>query len=111
MGHDGQLIAECSAGHKQGGFHAGDFGGQGLQTVDRGVIAIDIIAQFGFEHGIVHRFGGLCYCVAAKIEEIHFFFHIRCLQYLNQRVLTSIILYSQADQEKKLEERNCRANS
>ena len=43
----------------------------GLQAVDRGVLAIDVVAQFGRGHGFAHAGGGLGDGVAAQVDDRH----------------------------------------
>src|SRR6202044_2905986 len=58
MEADGDLIAHSSSGNEDGGLAAEDLGGARFQTIDGGVFAINIIANFGSSHCRPHRGGG-----------------------------------------------------
>jgi len=47
VGEDGELIAEHAGGYEQGRFLAEQVGGQLLQLDDRGVVAVNVVADLG----------------------------------------------------------------
>src|ERR1019366_3958675 len=66
LGADG--IPHGAGGHEQRGGFAGDFGRPLFQAVDRGIFAINVIADFGFEHGAPHGGGGLGNGIDAEVD-------------------------------------------
>ena len=67
-GFDGDEIAHGAGGHEEAGFAAEDFGGAGLQLVDRGILAVDVVADDGFGHGAAHLGRGARDGVAAEVD-------------------------------------------
>jgi len=51
-----ELISESSRGNENGRFLSEDFGGDLFQTVDGGVVAVNVVADFGVRHGRAHLF-------------------------------------------------------
>ena len=66
-----QKVALGATRHKQGGFLARQACGQFLQTIDRWILAIDIIAEFCGKHGSAHLFSRPGDCVATQIDDFH----------------------------------------
>ena len=65
---DGEEVAHATGGDEERGFLFEKFGGALLQAIDGGVLAVDIVADFGFGHGAAHGGSWLCDGVAAKIN-------------------------------------------
>ena len=65
---DGDGVAHGAGGNEERGFLAGDFGGARFQPVDGGVFAVNVVADFGFEHGLAHGGRGFGDGVAAQID-------------------------------------------
>ena len=61
-------IAHGAGGHEEAGFAAEDFGGARLQPVDRGILAVDVVADVGFGHGAPHLRRGPRDRVAAEVD-------------------------------------------
>ena len=55
MQFDGDLVAHGAAGDKECGFAAENGGGTTLQAVDGRVFGVNVVADFGLEHGTPHR--------------------------------------------------------
>src|SRR6185369_13010864 len=68
VGQQGDQVGLRAAWREQGGFVAEDFRGVGLQGVDRWVVAVDVVAHLGGEHGFKHRGAGLGDGVAAQVD-------------------------------------------
>jgi hypothetical protein len=66
---DSEDVAHRARRNEESRFAAEYFRGAGLQAVNGGVFAIDIVADFGFGHGASHRGGGPRNGVAAKIND------------------------------------------
>ncbi|MNN71954.1 hypothetical protein D3C81_1879440 [compost metagenome] len=71
MGHQPQQVAHGAGGHEERGLEAEALGQAGFQAVDRGVLAIDVVAQFGALHGLAHAASGLGDGVAAQVDQAH----------------------------------------
>ena len=65
---DGDLVGHGAAGHEHARLEPEQAGGLGLQGVDAGVFAVDVIADRGLEHGGVHGWGGFGHGVAAQVD-------------------------------------------
>ena len=61
-------ICHGAAGHEKGRFLAEHFGGTVLESVDRWIVAKDVVAKLGFVHGLAHGRGGVCDGVAAQVD-------------------------------------------
>jgi len=68
LGHDASEIAHATGRHEQSRFPAKHFGGSRLQTIDRRIFQINIVADFSFGHCPAHRRRGLGHRVAAQID-------------------------------------------
>ena len=66
---DRDLIAHGSAGHKQRGLAAEDLRRALLQPIDGWVFAINVVANFGLEHGAAHLGRRLGEGVAAQLND------------------------------------------
>ena len=66
---DRDLVAHGSAGHKQRRFTAEDLRRALLQTVDGRVLAVNVVADFGFKHGAAHLGRRLGEGVAAQFND------------------------------------------
>src|SRR5439155_4037444 len=62
------LIRHGPRGYVDGGLLAGRLRAGVLQAVDRGVVAVPVIAHLRFPHGLAHRLGGLGDGVGPKID-------------------------------------------
>ncbi|MNQ82446.1 hypothetical protein D3C85_974970 [compost metagenome] len=71
VGVQRQLVAEVAGRHEQRGFLAEDACGQRFQLAHGGVVAVDVVADHGVEHGLAHGEGGLGYGVAADVKHGH----------------------------------------
>ena len=71
MGEDGGQVAHRAAGDEERGFFARAGRGDFLQTVDGGVFAVHIVADFGFGHGLAHGGRGMGDGIGAEIYEVH----------------------------------------
>ena len=65
----GDAVAHGPRGHEQRGLLADYLRGATLQPVDRGVLAIDVVAYLGLEHGAAHGRGRPRDRVAPQIDE------------------------------------------
>ena len=63
------LVAHGAAGHKQRRLFACYFRGQPLKAVDRGVVTVNIVADWRRSHGLTHRRCGMGDGVAAQIDD------------------------------------------
>ena len=64
-------ISHRAAHDKKGRLLSHPLGGHGLETIDRWILAEDVIAQRGVMHGLPHGLGGKGYGIAAQIDESH----------------------------------------
>ena len=67
---DGDGVAHGAGGNKEAGFFAHNFSGTLFQTVDGGVFAVYVVADFGFGHGAAHRGSGSRDGVAAEVDHV-----------------------------------------
>src|SRR5437899_6171192 len=65
---DGDRVPHGPGGDEEGRLFAGDFGGAGFEAIDGGVFAIDVVADFGFEHSLAHGGRRLGDGIAAQID-------------------------------------------
>jgi hypothetical protein len=68
---DGKKIAHAAGGDEERGFLLENFRGALLKMIDSGVLAIDVIADFGFGHGPTHGGSWFCNGVAAEVNRDH----------------------------------------
>ena len=68
MDPDGDLVRHRPGGDEQGGLFAGDLGRLGLEGVDRGVLAIGVVADFGLGHCTPHPGGRAGQRVASDVD-------------------------------------------
>jgi hypothetical protein len=57
-----------AGGHEQRSLFAENFGGTLLQAIDGRVLAVNVVAHFGFRHGATHRCGRFGDSIAAQID-------------------------------------------
>ncbi len=69
VGHNRQLVPHGAGGDKKGGLLAGFFRRQGLQAVDGGVVAVDVVPHRGLGHHPAHLRGGLGNGIAADVDD------------------------------------------
>ena len=62
------LVAHGAGRNKDRGFAAEELGGPFLEAVDRGIFAVDIVADVGRGHRPSHGVCGLCYRVRSKVD-------------------------------------------
>jgi hypothetical protein len=70
------LVAHCPGGYKKGGFFSDHLRSQFLKPVDRRVLAADVIAHLGPQHGLSHLAGRLCHRIASQIDVVHLITHV-----------------------------------
>ncbi|MNE50005.1 hypothetical protein D3C80_1445620 [compost metagenome] len=71
VGHQAEQVAHGAGRHEQRAGKA-QLGRQVLlQAVDRGIFAVDVIAQLGRQHGLAHARGWLGNGVAAQVDDGH----------------------------------------
>ena len=69
VGHQRDEVAHGAARHEQAGLLAQERGGAGLELVDRGVVAEDVVADPGRGHRAAHGLGGVRDGVGAEIDD------------------------------------------
>ena len=67
---DGDEIAHAAGRNKKSGLFAEDFGSARFQSINSGILEINVVANFGFGHGAAHCGRGACHGVAAQIDNI-----------------------------------------
>jgi hypothetical protein len=65
---DAQLVAHRAGGDEQGGLLAEEGGRFFLEPIDRGVFAVDVVADLGRGHGGAHAGRGAGERVAAEVD-------------------------------------------
>ena len=71
VAEQGEKISLGAGGDEQGRFLAEHFPRQPFETVDRGIFAVNVIANFRIGHGLAHGGGGLGDRVAAQVDSFH----------------------------------------
>src|SRR5580704_11128963 len=68
---DGEEVAHAAGGNEERGFLFENFGGAFLQMIGGRILAVDVVADFGFGHGAAHGGSWFCDGVAAEIDGSH----------------------------------------
>ena len=73
------LVGHCAARHKECGFLAEQFGDALLQVIDRGVLAILVVADRCRSHRLPHSGRGPGHSVGTKVDRVHRSLLVSCL--------------------------------
>jgi len=70
VGQQGHQVAHGAAGRKQARLLPQLLGGHGLQAIDRGVLAPDVVAQLGLGYGLAHGRRGQGDGIASEVNDL-----------------------------------------